>query len=391
MLRIANICLSDTWGAAEESALWWAVTLAGRGYEIDSVVTEGSYLSQAVRDRGLRQITVPRRSKLLGFRAPIKIRSYLRRHPIDVVQVHRSEDLRAVYPGLIGPSKVRLFLILSDLPESTAGRGALGRLVNKKISRIVVPTLIGKSVVSTATGLPDDRIAVIPPGFDPAVYETDPEVRARVRSGLDLSDDHVVVGTLGWIEREKGQYELLEAARTVLRGHSALRLVVAGEAGSPEGEKLLEFMRSRVREYHLDEVVRFLPFPARVPADHEAHEVAGSDGRLPETRAELLSAFDIFVMPSLEENFSSPLAEAMLTGLACVGTEAGGTPEVLEDGKAGLLFPSGSADGIARALTTLFENPELRGILGARARKTSRERFDIERMMNQVDKLYTTP
>jgi glycosyltransferase involved in cell wall biosynthesis len=244
-------------------------------------------------------------------------------------------------------------------------------VINKRLSRVVVPTGTGKSIVPTAIGIPDERIVVIPPGFDPAAYEAGPEVRSRVRASLELGDEQVVVGTVGWIEREKGQYELLEASRNVLRSHSSMRLVVAGHPGSPEGENLLDFMRGRVRKYHMEEVVRFVPFPER--------------------REELLSAFDVFVMPSLEENFSRPLAEAMLSGLACIGTEAGGTPEVLENGKAGLLVPSGSADGIARALMTLFENPELCGILGARARKSARARFDIERIMKQVENLYSGP
>ena len=94
-------------------------------------------------------------------------------------------------------------------------------------------------------------------------------------------------------------------------------------------------------------------------------------------------------MPSLEENFSGHLAEAMLSSLACVGTEAGGTPEVLENGKAGLLAPSGSADGIARALMMLFETPDLRGILGRRARESARERFDTERVMKRIEELYS--
>jgi glycosyltransferase involved in cell wall biosynthesis len=388
MLSIADICLSDTWGGTEEIALWWASSLAARGHEVQSVVTEGSRLSQAVRDRALRQITVPRRANRLDLRASLKIRSYLKRHRIDIVQVHRSEDLWAVIPGLLGESRTRLFVILSALPTGPARRGVLGGLINKKVSRIVVPTGIGKSVVSTATGAPDDMIAVIPPGFDPAEYETGPEVRSRARAELDLGDEHVVVGTAGWIEREKGQYELLEAARTVLRSHSSLRLVIAGEPGSQEGEKLLGFMRARVREYHIEDVVKFRPFPERTLPEARSTEGVDEKGAPLYSMPQLLSAFDIFVMPSLEENFSRPLAQAMLSGLACVGTEAGGTPEILQDGKAGLLAPSGSADGIARALGTLFENPELRGILGARARQSARERYDIRRTMKQMEALY---
>jgi len=368
MLSIANVCLSNTWGDADESALGWAEALTRGGHRVRSIVTQGGRLSQALRDRDLMQVTVPRRANRLDLRASLKIRSFLKRHRVDIVQVHRSEDLWTVYPGLLGGSITRLFLFLSDLPKSPTGRRSLDGLINRKISGIVVPTGIGKSVVSTATGMPDERIAVVPMGFDPTAYEMGQEVRSGTRTALELEDDHVVVGTIGRIDREKGQYELLEAARTVFRSYSFLRLVIAGDLGSGEGEKLLEFMRGRVREYHLDEVVKFIPFPESTP--------------------ELLSAFDIFVMPSLEENFSRPLAEAMLSGLACVGTEAGGTPEVLEDGKAGLLAPSGSADGIARALTMLFETPDLRGILGRRARESARERFDIERVMKDVEALY---
>jgi glycosyltransferase involved in cell wall biosynthesis len=288
---------------------------------------------------------------------------------MDVVQAHRLEDLWAIYPGLMGGGGPRLFLLWSELAKRLPERGILDGLLGKKLSGVIVPTGIGKRVASATGRLPKEKIAVIPPGFDPAAYEPGHEAGSRVRAGLELEDDHVVVGTIGRIEREKGQYELLEAARTVLRSYSALRLVIAGDPISAEGEKLLKFMRRRVCEYHMDEVVKFMPFPESIP--------------------ELLSAFDIFAMPSLEENFAGHLAEAMLSGLACVGTDAGGTPEVLENGKAGLLAPSGSADGIARALMMLLETPDLRGILGRRARESARERFDTERVMKRIEELYS--
>ena len=257
----------------------------------------------------------------------------------------------------------------SELPKSPPERGVLGGLLNRKLSGVIVPTETGKRVVTAFSRLSEEKITVIPMGFDLAAYEPGPEARTTVRAGLGLEDDDVVVGTIGRIEREKGQYELLEAARTVLRHYSALRLVIAGDPVEAEGEKLLDFMRQMVREYHMDEVVKFVSSSESTP--------------------ELLSAFDVFVMPSLEENFAGRLAEAMLSGLACIGTEAGGTPELLENGKAGLLAPSGSADGLARALTTLMETPDLRGILGRRARESARRRFDMERVMEQIEELYS--
>ena len=65
MLSVANICLSDTWGDTEESAIVWAEALTRRGHEVQSIVTQGGRLSQALRDRELKQVTVPRRSNRL--------------------------------------------------------------------------------------------------------------------------------------------------------------------------------------------------------------------------------------------------------------------------------------------------------------------------------------
>ncbi len=380
MLSIANVCLSRVTGEREDAALWWAGALSARGHQVRTLVSGDSPLSQALRDRGLSQVTVPPRANRLDLRAPFKIRSFLKHHSINIVQVHGQEDLRAVFPAMMVGSGPRLFLIQSRLPREAAGRGALSGLIDKKLSGVIVPTGIGRRIMAASARLPEAKIAVIPPGFDPAAYESGAgnempgEMRAKVRARLELEEGDVVVGTAGRIEREKGQFELLEAARTVFRNHSALKLVIAGEPVTGEGGKLLDFMRARVREYHLDRIVKFVPSPS--PA-------------FPGSMAGLLSALDIFVMPSLEENFSGPLVEAMLSGLPCVGTESGGTPEILENGKAGLLAPAGSADGIARALTTLFETPELRGILGRRARESARERFNLDRVIKQIEDLYS--
>ena len=71
MLNVANVCLSYTWGDAEESAVGWAGALTRRGHEVQSIVTRGSPLSQAMRDRDLKQVTVPRRTnrlmRMMGF------------------------------------------------------------------------------------------------------------------------------------------------------------------------------------------------------------------------------------------------------------------------------------------------------------------------------------
>ena len=366
MLRLAEVCLSRSWGDTEKSALRWTKNLGDRGHEVWPIVPEDSRLSQEARDTGLRQVTVPLLTRRLPLRAILKIRSFLGRHDIDIVQSHYPGDLWTMYAALLGRGP-KLVCVWSDLPEGPPKRRVFHSLLYRRLSGVIVPTGIGKRLVVAHTKVPGERVTVIPKGFDVKAYDVASDARDQARRELEAGED-VVVGTVGAIRRENGQFEVLEAVRMVLRHFTNIRLVIAGEASSGEGRQLLGLLKQRAREYHMDEVVIFMTPSANLPG--------------------LLSAFDIFVMPALGQNFAVHLAEAMLTGIACIGTDTGGTPELLENGKAGLLVPSGSADGLSRAITTLMENPDLRKILGRRARESSRERFDLDRVMQQVEEFY---
>jgi glycosyltransferase involved in cell wall biosynthesis len=367
MVKLAEVCLSRSFGETEKSAVGWVENLDRRGHEVFIIVPEGSRLSQAARDRGLNQITVPLLSRRFALRAALKIRSFLSRHGIEIVQSHYPGDLWTLYAALLGRAP-RLVSVWNELPEGVSRRTAFHGFLHKRISGVIVPTAIGKRLVVASTKVPGEKVAVIPKGFDVKAYDLGPGVRDRARRELEVGED-IVVGTVGAIAREKGQFELLEAVRLVLRHFTNIRLVIAGDASSAEGQGLLRLLKERAHKYHMDEVVIFTD---------------GSDN-LPR----LLRALDIFVMPALEENFSDHLAQAMLTGLACVGTDAGGTPELLDDGKAGLLVPPGSADGLSRAISTLMENPDLPQILGRRARESARERFDLDKVMDQAEEFYS--
>ena len=93
-------------------------------------------------------------------------------------------------------------------------------------------------------------------------------------------------------------------------------------------------------------------------------------------------------MPTYEETFGNCLVEAMLAGLACIGTDSGGTPEVLEGGKVGVLVEPRSVESLARAIQTLIENEQLRQDLGGRAKASARQRFDLDKILGQIEDFY---
>ncbi len=90
---------------------------------------------------------------------------------------------------------------------------------------------------------------------------------------------------------------------------------------------------------------------------------------------EILSATDIFVLPSHSEGLSNALMEAMASGCACVASDVGGNAYLIQNGISGFLFPAGDREALAAHLRRLMEDPAKRKMMGAGARKRIEERF----------------
>lgn len=103
----------------------------------------------------------------------------------------------------------------------------------------------------------------------------------------------------------------------------------------------------------------------------------------------LVAACDVFALPSVKrEGLARSLIEAMAYGVAPVVTDCGGSPEVVVDGRCGIVVPVRDASALARAIARLYENPELRRQFGAAARERIANDFRIERTIEQTLALY---
>src|SRR5262249_20573876 len=103
---------------------------------------------------------------------------------------------------------------------------------------------------------------------------------------------------------------------------------------------------------------------------------------------ELLSACDVFALPSLYEGSSLANLEAMAAGRAIVSSAIPGTDELITDGDSGLLVAPGDASALARALHRLIEDPDLRTALGRRARARVEHDFTAQVMAKKVTMAY---
>jgi glycosyltransferase involved in cell wall biosynthesis len=166
---------------------------------------------------------------------------------------------------------------------------------------------------------------------------------------------------VGYLFPSKGVGLLLQAFREVLKAVPTARLVIAGDGP----------MMGELREYHrtleLGEAVTFLG------AVHEKEM----------NRWYQKSTF--VVLPSIiYENSPLIIYEAMASGRAVVGTRIGGIPELVEEGKTGLLFGRNNSSELAAKITTLLRDKDLADQMGKAGRKRAETEFTMERHLDGV-------
>jgi glycosyltransferase involved in cell wall biosynthesis len=102
----------------------------------------------------------------------------------------------------------------------------------------------------------------------------------------------------------------------------------------------------------------------------------------------LLSAADLFVLPTLTEALPTVLAEAMAVCLPILASRVGGVPEMVTDGVNGRLLPPGDPSHLAAACLEMLEFPAERAALGARGRAVVEQKFDVRVQAEQLQNLY---
>ncbi|MCA1978952.1 MAG: glycosyltransferase, partial [Thiobacillus sp.] len=104
--------------------------------------------------------------------------------------------------------------------------------------------------------------------------------------------------------------------------------------------------------------------------------------------AELMRAFNVFVLPSKNEGISNTILEALASGLPVVATAVGGNVELVSPGINGRLVAAGDVAGMARALLDYLDMPARMTEEGARARQTAEQRYSIPAMAEAYAAVY---
>jgi glycosyltransferase involved in cell wall biosynthesis len=254
-------------------------------------------------------------------------------------------------------------------PNIRRWRLGAGRLVDSWTARTLAHhfhaiTQTVKRAAVASLRIPEDRITVIERGRDPVrLGRPNPARRNAAREKLGLDKEDQIVINVGRQEFQKGQRHLVKAMALLVPDHPRLKLLIAGRRGNASAE-----LAEAAERLLPSGAIRFLGHRADLP--------------------DIMASADIFAFPSLYEGLGGALLEAMALGLPIVSSDLPAIREVVEPGKNALLAPSASASGLAKALSDLLGNDNMRRRFGEHGRRVFEERFTVGRTAEKMLELY---
>jgi glycosyltransferase involved in cell wall biosynthesis len=216
--------------------------------------------------------------------------------------------------------------------------------------------------------LPKERIVTIHDAVDLKRFYAKEDMEQRVRKALGIAEDRFVVGFVGRLGVEWKNEPLVYRLVGQLSQHiENLSLLVVG--GPYDGKnETFEKSKRLAKELGGKAEIHFLGSRNDVPA--------------------VLPAMDVYLVPSKEEPFGRVVIEGMATGLAVVGSNNGGIPEMITDGQDGFLCSPDDLNGWIGIVKALIEDKDLRKRIGKNARKTVEDHFMLEKMIEKVAEIY---
>ena len=300
---------------------------------------------------------------------PELTRLFRERRP-DLVHTHSG---KAGVLGRLAARRAGVPLIIHTIhgPSFGAFQGALSNTIFTAAERlaaratthfVTVSEAMTRQYLAAGIGTPDQYTRVF------SGFALEPFLEARneagVRARLGLKSEDFIVGKIARLTERKGHDDLFAAAPELIRHCPRLKFLLVGD-GPWRGR-----FEQRIHELGLQ---KHFAFTGLVP---------------PTSIPELVGVMDVLIHLSLREGLPRALPQALAAGKPVVATECDGAGEVCLDGETGFLIPPRHGTALIQRLLQLEADPALRERLGRRGPEFVRERFSVERMVNDLHQLY---
>jgi glycosyltransferase involved in cell wall biosynthesis len=349
--NILELCLSSSFGGLEIHMRDFSRWLSQQSdATLHLAVRRDSRIHESLKELSVAVMAFASSGGAFPVLKARKLARFIDEHNIDVVHVHWKNDL--ALGALAKRLSRRRPSLVHTRQMSLPGKkfDPYHRFIYGSLDRFIAITQLIARQAELNLPMARERIRQISYGVHvPAVA---PEVAGQIRASLDL-EGKFVVGVVGRIAELKGQHLLIEAIDLLRKKEVVIYGVIMGE---PFDRKYANDLRILVEEKQLANQVRFLEFHPRP--------------------YEVMSCFDVLALTSKHETFGLVLVEAMHCGVAVIGSNAEGVPEIIDNELTGLLFHPWTASALADAIERLQSDGDLRMALAQAGQSKAKSLFE---------------
>ncbi|MBL0234374.1 MAG: glycosyltransferase [Chitinophagaceae bacterium] len=306
---------------------------------------------------------LPNRNYISGFR---KLYGLFKKQKPSYVQTHLfKSSLLALSAAKLAKVPVRIFtghhsheVPLYNRPLLTWVDGISGRwLANHSIA----PSQDMKAIFRRSQKIPEKKIAVIPHGFDLQAWREKALVKTDLRAEFNL-EGKIIFGATGRLFWVKNFPLLIRSFAEFAKNNSDSVLLIAGDGGD-RGK-----IAALIAELNMNDRIRLLGKRTDI--------------------ASVMENFDVFIHPSLAESFGMVYIEAFALGKPTISSKVGIAPDIIVNGKNGLLVDASDGDQLVKAMQDMYQHRSKWTTVSDEL-KTIADKYDVRKTQPLCDEYYT--
>ena len=330
-----------------------------RGCSVSLIAHPQSQIMARARSAGITTHACTFDRRLMPYEL-LRLSLWLRRERIQIVNTHSSRDGWLV--GLAARLMRTPFLLRTRHIDVIDRTPAISRHKFTTLADHALTTSrkITEHIRSTFR-LPEGRVTTLPTGIDVGLFHpTGPKAELPVRSGPGAPP---VIGMVSVLRSWKGHATFFDAIRLLREAGRDFQYVIVG-GGAP-----IEVYQSWAQNHGVVDHVKF--------AGHR------------EDIADVLRALDVLCIPSLKHEGVPQIGlQALACGTPVVGSDCGGIPEIILEGKSGRIFPAGDAAAMAARIAEAMDEPERTQQMCRAGRAQVESQHSLDCMLDQLHEIY---
>lgn len=333
-MKVLELCMSTGVGGLELYAVRTASQLLARQLGCIAAVADGTMTASRMQQAGVPVVPCKKASRFFPLITAKRLARLIDQQQIDIIHMHWARDLNlAVLAKRLARQPVKLIYtrqMMMTRPKHDAYHRALYRHVDLFLTITQELTELARRYVP----MPAEAIQTLYYGVQEPLMLSNYD-KAGIRQTMQIPPDAFAIGMVGRIEEIKGQHLVISAIKKLREQGINAHVTFIGPAMD---QAYMNRLRNTVNENNLSDQVTF----------YGSHD----------NPIEIMSVFDVVVLATRQETFGLVLIEAMRNGVAVVGTNAGGVPEIIDDGVTGLLFEPDNANDLAEKLMLIYPDQE---------------------------------